>query len=372
MQTEQLNELKSIPLESLLSITLSAATDKSARLDGKTIILKSRVMQFETIQNNKAFHTNVEFDKLIEYIADKMQIYRQLTARCEGKTYEFKLTSKGKLLSNVTKNNLTKGLSVHNKEKNYLVSVCPPLIDLGIMTADGTIKAAMYDKFKQIDRFVTIVDEAIKEFKYQHISILDFGCGKSYLTFIMYYYLTKIKKMSVEIVGLDLKADVIENCNKLVEKYGYSGIQFKVGDINGFKFDRRIDMVISLHACDTATDYALFNAVKAKADIILSAPCCQHEINSQLKVNNILTNYGIIKERTAALLTDGIRANLLNYCGYKTQVLEFVDFTHSPKNIMLRAVRRGEKNRKALAEVEQTLKEWGIKQTLYELITSKQ
>ena len=195
----------------------------------------------------------------------------------------------------------------------------------------------------------------------------------TYLTFVLYYYFVEIKKINVKMIGLDLKEDVIKKCNEIAKKYKFENLHFDLGDINGFKYNNKVDMVITLHACDTATDYALYNAIKWNAKMIFSVPCCQHEFNHQMKAENldILTKYGIIQERVAALMTDSVRGNLLECAGYKTQLLEFIDISHSPKNILIRASKANlskDKKEKSLNQVEKLMNEFNFNPTLYNLL----
>lgn len=215
----------------------------------------------------------------------------------------------------------------------------PPLVDMGVLTKDGKVVSSMYDKYRQINRFVELLDDGLRDFPQDHIRVIDFGCGKSYLTFVVYHYLTEVRGLSVDMVGLDLKADVIAQCNTAAQRYGYEGLHFQLGDIDGYDSEFAPDLVISLHACDTATDLALANAVNWGTGLIYSVPCCQHELNAQMRAQTLgaLTRYGIVQERVAALCTDAMRADLLEACGYKTQLLEFVDLSHTPKKLLIRA-----------------------------------
>ena len=262
----------------------------------------------------------------------------------------------------------------HNRVKNYILkegTAVPFLVDLGVMTPNGKVAAAKYDKFKQINRFLEFIEDVLPRLsREREITILDFGCGKSYLTFAVYYYLRELKGYDVNIIGLDLKKDVIEKCSSLAEKYGYEKLHFYQGDIADYEGVSKVDMVITLHACDTATDYALAKAAGWNAQVILSVPCCQHELNSQIK-NELLApilKYGILKERISALLTDGIRGEILRAWGYDVQILEFIDMEHTPKNLLIRAVRTGKK--KDMSRLEEMLRELNARPTLLRLLNT--
>lgn len=348
---------------------------------------KETFYQAAAFTKTQVFHQNIPPEELFAYLEQSVEgVYLQVNAWQDDFEHMLLISKKGKVTFKSKAADQTasameaKGAAErasHNRRKKYLLeegAVIEPLADMGIFTSEGKIVNAMYDKFRQINRFLEIIEDGLKSYPYDHLNIIDFGCGKSYLTFILYYYLTEIRKRKVRIVGLDLKKEVILKCNAAAEKYGYRNLHFEVGDINGYEADFPVDMVVTLHACDTATDYALFHAVRWGAKMIFSVPCCQHELNSQIRTADfsLLTRYGILKERFSALATDAIRGNLLEYCGYRTQLLEFVDLAHTPKNILIRAVQKkaapASVRRSYLEEVERMMKEFHFKPALYELL----
>lgn len=366
--------------EQLPAKTVLSKGDKNLKYKKIVIENKGSYYQVSKYTEKQVFHENLQPEQTEKFCADKMNCgYRQLNSWSDGFEHMLMISKKGK--PSYKRKQLSTAcvhsVSQHNRKKNYIISEGTdvlPLIDMGVFTKEGKVVNSMYDKYRQINRFIEIIDDAVKDFDKETINIIDFGCGKSYLTFVVYYYFTCIKQRNVNIVGLDLKEDVIEKCNKAAEKYGYNNLHFQLGDINGYKCDFDVDIVITLHACDTATDYALFNAINWNTKIIFSVPCCQHELNAQIKSKNlsIFTNYGIIQERFAALTTDAIRGNLLECCGYKTQLLEFVDFAHTPKNILIRAVKKGsmpvKSKIKALSQVNNVIDEFNLSPTLYNLL----
>ncbi len=352
---------------------------KNEKVKLDTILIKNEeVLQLACYTDKQVFHKNLKSEEVsLEIIRLLTEEFNNAELYTKDYIYIYRITSKGKVLSNKRKSKEVSLVPLsHNKKKNYILEdglLVPALVDLGIQTQDGKVTKAGYDKFKQINRFLEIIDDSIKEEK--ELNIIDFGCGKSYLTFILYYYFVEIKKMNVNITGLDLKEDVIDHCNEIAEKYGYTRLKFYKGDIAKYKENNDIDMIVTLHACDTATDYALYHAITMNVKYIFSVPCCQHEINLELDSSNfhLINKYGILKERFSAILTDAIRANILQYYGYKTQVMEFVDFENSPKNLLIRAVKtNNSKNEKIKEEIEALLEEYKINQTLYSLLFTKE
>ncbi|MEI3340142.1 MAG: SAM-dependent methyltransferase [Eubacterium sp.] len=223
----------------------------------------------------------------------------------------------------------------------------------------------------KINRFLEFIEDIVTELpRDREIVLIDFGCGKSYLTFAMYYYLHELKNYDVRIIGLDLKEEVILHCQALAEKYGYEKLTFLTGDIADYEGVSQVDMVVTLHACDTATDYALDKAVRWGAKVILSVPCCQHELNGQMKSDLLQPafRYGLIRERMAALFTDAIRANLLEEAGYQVQVLEFIDMEHTPKNILIRAVKDAKKRSGKNSSLKKMMDALSVSPTLAKLL----
>lgn len=334
--------IEKIVNDKLVKVIMSNGTYKEFhKVVMRPIMIKNKKMyQLEMFTKTQAFHQNVDEKQAKELVLEIMESMKQMDAFMVDEVKTIKRTKKGKIMEHSHKQITKKAEVTHNRQKQYLLQegiAIPAFIDLGIMNQDGTIIKAKYDKFKQINRFIEMVDDVLQGEKKQHLNIIDFGCGKSYLTFILYYYLVEIRKLSVKIVGLDLKKEVIKNCNAIKDRYGYENLSFELGDIHGYQPDFDVDMVISLHACDVATDFALANAIQWKSKYILSVPCCQKEVNRTIQEEyNPILNYGLLKERYSALVTDTIRSQVLEACGYQVQVLEFVDMMHSPKNILLR------------------------------------
>ena len=366
----------------IIKIVISNKVKKDEKYNKIAINLKennkNKFYQIEKFTDKQVFHENIKINEISDKVSELIfGNYKQMTAWSNNEIFDLKISKKRKIFLGKKKNDNSKIVAKgHNKEKNYILKegmIIEPLIDLGVFTKEGKVVNSKYDKYKQINRFIEIIDDEIKKNDYKELTIIDFGCGKSYLTFVLYYYFVKIKNINVKMIGLDLKEDVIKKCNDIAKRYNYENLHFELGDINGFKYNNKVDMVITLHACDTATDYALYNAIKWNSKMIFSVPCCQHEFNSQMKANelSILTKYGIVQERVAALMTDSVRANLLECVGYKTQLLEFIDIAHSPKNILIRASKNNiskEKKEKSLNEVNNLIRTFNFNPTLYNLL----
>lgn len=371
---EQIHDiLQSLPYKLILSKA------KNCEYRKVQILKKEKNYQIEKYTQKQVFHENLDKEELEVYLLQELgtHFFRMNVWNAKVE-YQMMISKKGKV--HIIEKNCTKTApkeqTGHNRKKKYLIpegEMIEPLVDMGIFTKEGKIVHSMYDKYRQINRFVELVDDAVKNRELTYLNIIDFGCGKSYLTFILYHYFTNIRKIPVHMTGLDLKEDVIEKYNLAAKKYGYENLHFELGDICGYQSNEQVDMVITLHACDTATDHALYHAVRWNTEMIFSVPCCQHEWNSQIQSEDysILTRYGLIKERTAALMTDAIRANLLEACGYKTDILEFVDFAHTPKNLLIRAKKKPvskDQKEKRIGEVERLMQEYHLQPTFYQLL----
>ena len=365
-----MKEIRDILEQSLnidfLNATLSNPKDKGGiqKVKVRPILKKDTLLfQCEEHKNNQVFHNNYEASQAMDVISEYMQQFKQMQMETKQYRYTILVSKKGKVtIQKKQQVGCVKQVDLsHNRSKQYILqegTAVPFLQDLGVMTSEGKIVRTKFDKFRQINRFLEFIEDILPQLdKNREVTILDFGCGKSYLTFAMYYYLHEMKKYDVRIIGLDLKTDVIRHCNALSEKYGYEKLKFLEGNIADYTGVDEVDMVVTLHACDTATDFALDKAVGWNAKVILSVPCCQHELNGQVK-NDLLApilKYGLIKERMAALITDAMRAEYLEGMGYDAQILEFIDMEHTPKNILIRAVKTGKKkpNQEGLNALEE-------------------
>lgn len=364
--------------ETLIRIVISGARNKegAVRIKIRPILQRDRLLYQAAQQRGKQeFHKNYEKEALIEEILFWMsKEFRQLQMETTGKTLSVLVSKKGKVTikQKIRRDQIAQGDLSHNRKKRYILEEGVPvpfLVDLGVMTEEGRVVKSRYDKFRQINRFLEFIEDVLPQMERgREWTILDFGCGKSYLTFAMYYYLKILQGFDIRIIGLDLKEEVIARCQSLAERYGYETLTFLTGDIASYEGASRIDMVVTLHACDTATDYALEKAVTWGAKVILSVPCCQHELNGQLDSPPLapIFKYGLIRERMAALITDALRAGLLEEVGYQVQILEFIDMEHTPKNLLIRAVKTGKP--KDMKSTVQLMKELHINPTLERLL----
>lgn len=376
--------------ETLIRVILSNPSSKDGviKICARPVLKnKSLLFQIEEYTKTQVFHKNLTASDAGSYLTGKLSSdtssqtasFKNALVETQSFTANVLVSKKGTITIKKKMNTSAKQPKIslsHNRKKKYILEEgipVPFLIDLGVMTQNGNIVNAHYDKFRQINRFLEYIEDILPSLPTgRELRILDFGCGKSYLTFAIYYYLKVLKGYPVRITGLDLKEDVIRHCNELAVKYGYDKLEFLCGDIAYYDGCSQVDMVVTLHACDTATDYALAKAVGWGAKVILSVPCCQHELNKQMK-NDLLSpvlHYGILKERMAALMTDGLRAQILEANGYRTQILEFIDMAHTPKNLLIRAVYNGHcaDNK---AQINELLAAFDINPTLYRLLCKK-
>ena len=365
-------------IDMVISGQKNKSEDKAVKVRIRPVILKNEIeYQVSEFVGRKVLHSNHSADdvkkKIINYMTEDFKqaqinmtdaIATILSSKSKTLTCKYKKAGQLKAQRDLR----------HNRTKKYIIQEGKPvafMIDLGVMGQDGKIIRTRYDKFRQINRFLEYIEDILPKLdKQRELTIIDFGCGKSYLTFAMYYYLKELKGYNIRIIGLDLKADVIEHCNELRTRYGYDKLDFYVGDIATYKDVDKVDMVVTLHACDTATDYALAKAVKWGAEVILSVPCCQHEANRTIK-SDILSpvmDYGILKERMAAIVTDAARAKLLTANGYDTQILEFIDMDHTPKNLLIRAVKGGKEDISAREKTKDMLEALNLELTIDKLI----
>lgn len=384
MREELREALKVFLDERMKQAVFSNACDREQlwKVKVRPMLMKQGLMfQVEEFRGNQVFHKNMNKDEALVYLCGLLEgKFRQMELSSLAGSVHALVSRKGAVTVKIRQETSPAAAAVpldlsHNRQKHYILEEGKPipfLEDLGVMTGDGKVVRAKYNKFKQINRFLEFIEDILPVLPTdRELTVIDFGCGKSYLTFAMYYYLMELKGYSIRMTGLDLKEDVIEHCNQLSRRYGFEKLQFRHGDIASYEGAGQVDMVVTLHACDTATDYALAKAAAWGAAVILSVPCCQHELNQQLqnKMLEPVLQYGLIKERMAALYTDALRAQLLEGQGYRTQILEFIDMEHTPKNILIRAVRQGEKkdNRE---EVEALMSFLSVTPTLYSLLNS--
>lgn len=360
--------LQEILNEQLTQIVLSNTRDagRASKVKVRPVCIKDRLLFQETIyRGTQVFHENYTAEEMGLRIMEYMQeLFKQGEIKALSREVTVLVSKKGKMMvksrrkssENVDDGTTNKAVLSHNRSKQYILQDGQPvdfLVGLGVQSSDGKVTKARYDKFKQINRYLEFIEDVLEQLpKDRTIRIIDFGCGKSYLTFAMYYYLHELQHRDIEVTGLDLKADVIAHCNQLAEKLSYKKLHFEKGDISTYEGADTVDMVVTLHACDTATDYALEKAVKWGAKVIMAVPCCQHEVNKQIQCKELqpVLKYGLIKERMSALITDAVRANLLERCGYDTQILEFIDMEHTPKNLLIRAVKSNKIKTRSTAE----------------------
>ena len=351
MEHEIISEILShIANNNINKITFSNIRNKELELDkviGKLVNIKNNInLQLEYRYKRIIKHTNLVIadSKSIEKaIVDLFELAKDINVVTIDENINIKVSKKFKISVN-RKKTISKVISFdHNKKKEYFLDEkqkYPFLVELGIQNKDGKVVKSKYNKFKQINKYLEFIKQATTQLdSNKQITILDFGSGKSYLTFSTYYYLTEVLKMNVKIIGIDLKKEVIENCNNIAKKLNFSNLSFIYGDVIDYENKDEIDMVISLHACNTATDIAILKALGWKAKVFFAVPCCQKEVNGQLNSDFLpfMLKHGIVKEKFSTLLTDSVRSEVLEAFGYKSDIVEFISAENTPKNQLIRA-----------------------------------
>lgn len=372
---ETIKLLEDIILEKKLIRIVFSEREKGEGIEWNKVIVRpvkikdSELMQFEKFKENKSYHFNMEFESMHEEIAISVNQFQQMYIQSEGKDYHIRKKG-GKMLLKGSENQCcASSTPQHNKVKQYILPEGKPidfLVYLGLMSKEGKIFKQSYAKYRQINKYLEFIDNTIQELQEKNkvqdfIRILDFGCGKSYLSFALYYYLKEVKKISFEIIGLDLKEDVIQKCNQIAKELHYEHLEFLTGNIKDFEKYKEVDLIFSLHACDNATDYSILKALELKAKAILAVPCCQHEFFHKIVAAksspffeqlNSLGKHGILLEKFSSLTTDAYRANFLELKGYRTQVMEFIDMEHTPKNVLIKGIYEGKVQNKEQKEKE--------------------
>ncbi len=390
--------LQEVLTEELIQINLSNSrdVDVASKARVRPVVIGKELLFQETLyRGTQVFHANYTKAEMAERLTEQVtDLFKQIQIQSTDLQATVLVSKKGKLtlkrknltaaeqsagkketaFKNIKENQNRERLS-HNRTKQYILQEGKPvdfLVGLGVQTPDGRITKARYDKFRQINRYLEFIEDVLDKLPNDRtLRVIDFGCGKSYLTFAMYYYLHEMQGRDIRVTGLDLKEDVIKHCNELAEQLNYTGLHFEHGDIGQYTGADEVDMVVTLHACDTATDHAIAKAISWRASVIMVVPCCQHEVNKQIK-NELMApvlRYGLIKERMSALMTDALRANLMEQMGYETQVLEFIDMEHTPKNLLIRGVKQsGMRGRKKPVSIQELNDAFHLDLTLEKLL----
>ncbi|MGL5051627.1 MAG: class I SAM-dependent methyltransferase [Fusobacteriaceae bacterium] len=381
---------KALVEEKFIKGTFSVPLEKTEELEKfsvKPVILKNeKVYQIEQFINKKAHHKNLDVDTAYEFIIENMEKFKNLNIFLKDEEYSI-INNNGKFHIKTKKIQKEIKIAEHNRKKEYIISDEKPiefLIDLGIMDKMGKIIPGSYSKFKQINRYLEFIRDVIDELENKKLledtlKVVDFGSGKSYLTFVLYYYLKVLRGINVEVIGLDLKKDVMKHCGELAKKYGFDNMEFLYGDIKDFEKLKKVDIVFSLHACNNATDYAILKGLELEAKVIMAVPCCHKEFNQKITKSKKtmlkqelvpIVEHGILLEKFSALITEGFRANILQLSGYDTTVMEFIDTEHTPKNILIKAIKSvklSEDLKKKKENTENLIEFLGVQPILYDL-----